>query len=138
MSRLPLPRIVVSILLVLATTLAVSAQTPRARTGPQARAVPAPSYDGRWSVTIITDAGACDRTSRHPLLISGGRIYYEGQSSIALNGQVDRRGNVVVNLRYGESAASGVGRLDEEQGQGRWQGVSGGSGCSGRWVAERR
>jgi hypothetical protein len=136
MSRMPLRRITLSILLVLAATLAVSAKSPSARTPP--RAMAAVNFDGRWSVTIITDAGACDRTYRYGLLISGGRISYEGEAGVAMNGRVDPRGNVVVSLRYGQSAASGVGRLNEYQGQGRWQGVSGGSGCSGRWVAERR
>jgi hypothetical protein len=132
MSRIPLRRTIVSILLVLATTLAVSAKPP------QARRAPAINFDGRWSVTIITDAGACDRTYRYGLLISGGRISYEGEAGVAMNGLVDPRGNVVVNLRYGQSAANGVGRLGKSDGQGRWQGVSGGSSCSGRWVAERR
>jgi hypothetical protein len=55
-----------------------------------------------------------------------------------LSGQVDARGNVVVNLRYGESTAQGSGTLTESDGEGRWQGASPTSRCSGRWEAERR
>jgi hypothetical protein len=55
-----------------------------------------------------------------------------------LSGQVDVRGNVVVSLRYGESTAQGSGTLTESDGEGRWQGASSTSRCSGRWEAERR
>ena len=55
-----------------------------------------------------------------------------------INGQVDERGNVVVNLRYGQSSANGSGHLTESDGEGRWQGASTSSSCSGRWEAERR
>jgi hypothetical protein len=124
--------------LVLAMTLAASAKPPKARTPPQPRPAPAISFDGRWSVVIITDAGSCDRAYRYGVRISGGRISYEGDSAAVINGQVDARGNVVVNLRYGQSSASGSGHLTESDGEGRWQGASTDSSCSGRWEAERR
>lgn len=138
MPHMPLRRTILSILLVLATTLSVSAKTPRARTPPQPKAAPAINFDGRWSVVIITDAGTCDRAYRYGLRISGGRIHYDGDSAAELNGQVDARGNVVVNLRYGQSTANGSGRLTASDGEGRWQGASTSSSCSGRWEAERR
>ena len=96
------------------------------------------SFDGRWSVVIITDAGACDRSYRYGLVVSHGRISYEGDSSVAISGGVDPRGRVSVSLRYGQSAAQGNGRLSRSNGAGRWQGASSNSRCSGRWVAERR
>ena len=130
--------IVLSMALVLATTLAASAKTPRAKTPPQPKAAPALNFDGRWSVVIITDSGPCDRAYRYAVRISGGRIYYDGESAAVINGQVDARGNVMVNLRYGQSSASGSGHLTESDGEGRWQGASTGSSCSGRWEAERR
>jgi hypothetical protein len=96
------------------------------------------SFDGRWSVVIITDSGSCDRAYRYGVRIAGGHIYYEGDSAAVINGQVDAAGNVVVNLRYGQSGASGSGHLTESDGEGRWQGASTSSSCSGRWEAERR
>jgi hypothetical protein len=95
------------------------------------------SFDGRWSVVIITDAGACDRSYRYGLVVSRGRIYQEGDSSVIISGGVDPRGRVSVSLRYGEAAAQGSGRLSRSDGGGRWQGASSGSSCSGRWMAER-
>jgi hypothetical protein len=134
---MPLRRTILSMSLVLATTLAVSAKPPKTSTSPP-KPAPALNFDGRWSVVIITDAGTCDRAYRYGLRISGGRIYYEGDSAAVVNGQVDARGNVVVNLRYGQSTANGSGHLTESDGEGRWQGASTSSSCSGRWEAERR
>jgi hypothetical protein len=132
MPHLPLRRMSLSLALVLATTLA--------RTPPQPNPAAAPSlnFDGRWSVVIITDAGSCDRAYRYGLRISGGRIYYAGDSAVVVNGQVDTKGNVVVHLRYGQSTANGSGVLTDSGGEGRWQGASTSSGCSGHWEAERR
>ena len=138
MSHMPLRSIVLSMALILATTLAVSAKTPRAKMPPQPKAAPALNFDGRWSVVIITEAGPCDRAYRYGVRISGGRILYEGDSAAVINGQVDARGNVVVSLRYGQSGANGSGHLSESDGEGRWQGASTSSSCSGRWEAERR
>jgi hypothetical protein len=96
------------------------------------------SFDGRWSVVIITDAGTCDRSYRYGLVVSRGRIYYEGDSSVIISGGVDPRGRLSVSLRYGQSAAQGRGRLSRSDGEGRWQGASSSSRCSGHWLAERR
>lgn len=137
MPYMPLRPILLSMALVLATTVAASAKPPKAK-APPPRPAPAINFDGRWSVVIITDAGTCDRAYRYGVRISGGRILYEGDSAAVINGQVDARGNVVVNLRYGESSASGSGHLTESDGEGRWQGASSSSSCSGRWEAERR
>lgn len=128
----PLRQIVLSVLLVLLTAFAVAAKTPRP--APAAAA----NFDGRWSVVIITDSGSCDRAYRYAVRISGGRIYYDGDSAAVINGQVDAAGNVAVSLRYGQSSASGSGHLSDSSGEGRWQGASTSSSCSGRWEAERR
>ena len=140
MSHLPLRPILLSLILVLATTLGVAAKTSRSKTAspPKPPAAPVMNFDGRWSVIIITDAGSCDRAYRYGLRISGGRIYYDGDSAVVINGQVDPKGNVVVSLRYGQSTANGSGHLTESDGDGRWQGASTSSSCSGRWEAERR
>ncbi len=139
MPQLPLRPMLLSVVLVLATTLGLAAKTPHPRTpAPVRPAAPAANFDGRWSVVIITDAGSCDRAYRYALRISGGRIYYDGDSAVVMNGRVDPRGNVAVSLRYGQSTANGSGHLTESDGEGRWQGASTGSSCSGRWEAERR
>jgi hypothetical protein len=126
MSAISLPRILLTTLIVLGATAPASARSAQS------------SFDGRWSVVIITDAGTCDRSYRYGLLVSHGRIVDEGGSGVIISGGVDRGGRVSVSLRYGESAAQGSGRLSRSDGAGRWHGASSSARCSGRWVAERR
>jgi hypothetical protein len=125
MLGMSLRRTLLSTLVLLAATAPGSARSTQS------------SFDGRWSVVIITDAGTCDRSYRYGLVVSGGRIYQAGDSSVIISGGVDPRGRVSVSLRYGQSAAQGSGRLSRSDGEGRWQGASSGSRCSGRWLAQR-
>ena len=126
MAAVSLRRILLSTLVLLATTVPGSARSTQS------------GFDGRWSVVIITDAGTCDRSYRYGLVISRGRIVYEGNSSVMISGGVGPSGRVSVSLRYGQAAAHGSGRLSGSAGGGRWHGASLGSYCSGRWLAERR
>ena len=141
MPRPPLRQVLLSVFLVLLTTFAVAAKTSHAKKSAP-RSAPATTqagnFDGRWSVVIITDSGSCDRAYRYRVRISGGRIYYDGDSAAVINGQVDPSGNVVVSLRYGQSTANGSGHLSGSDGDGRWQGASTSASCSGHWEAERR
>ena len=118
--------------ILLTTLVALAATAPGSARPTQS------SFDGRWSVVIITDAGTCDRSYRYGLIVSRGRIVYDGDSGVIISGGVDRGGRVSVSLRYGEAAAQGSGRLSRSGGGGRWHGASSGARCSGRWVAERR
>ncbi len=118
--------------LVLPTLALLAAAAPAAARPTQA------SFDGRWSVVIMTDAGRCDRSYRYGLVVSRGRISYDGNSGVVVSGGVDPRGRVAVSLRYGDAAAEGSGRLSGTGGGGHWQGMSSGARCSGRWLAERR
>jgi hypothetical protein len=95
------------------------------------------SFDGSWSVLILTDAGTCDRAYRYGVRIAGGQLHYDGGVGVALSGQVGPNGNVRVNLRQGDAAAQGSGRLSRSAGSGRWQGASPNLRCSGHWQAER-
>jgi hypothetical protein len=94
-------------------------------------------FDGTWSVSIITDAGECDRGYRYALHIAGGRITYDNPS-FDVSGQVNARGQVSVVVRAGSQAAVGTGRLSRDYGTGTWSGQSATSRCSGHWEAERR
>src|SRR5262245_7407409 len=125
MPAVSLQRILLSTLVLLAATAPGSARSTQS------------SFDGRWSVVIITDAGTCDRSYRYGLVVSRGRISYAGDSSVMISGGVDPRGRVSVSLRYGQAAAQGSG-LSRSDGGGRWQGASPGLRCSGHWLAERR
>ena len=52
------------------------------------------SFDGIWSVTIITDSGACDRAYRAPVRIINGQVASEGDQSFNIFGHVQPSGRV--------------------------------------------
>jgi hypothetical protein len=94
----------------------------------------APSYDGIWSVVIVTEKGACDRAYRYPIRIRNGALLAEGSSPATINGKVASNGQVTVTVSAGNKSAIGSGRLSGTAGTGSWMGGE----CSGTWEAERR
>jgi hypothetical protein len=96
------------------------------------------SFDGDWSVLVMTDAGPCDQAYRYALRIAGGRLYYAGSGGVDVSGQVSPSGYVRVRVRQGDAYADGTGQLVGAQGRGRWSGVSAQQRCVGHWEAERR
>lgn len=94
----------------------------------------APSFDGIWSVVIVTERGACDRAYRYPIRIRNGALVAEGSSPATINGKVASNGQVTVIVSAGNKSATGSGRLSGTIGSGSWKGGE----CSGTWEAERR
>jgi hypothetical protein len=112
--------------LLAAVVVLAAGSAARARTG----------FDGIWSVTIITDSGACDRAYRYPLRIANGRVYQASEGeSFNIFGHVQPSGRVVVAVSRDGQRADGSGRLSGRRGQGVW---SSPAGCAGRWEADRR
>jgi hypothetical protein len=117
--------------------LAMSLGSPvEARTGERTAA--RTSYDGNWSVLIVTNRGPCDRGYRYGLSIRGGKVFYTGSLAVNVNGQVSGNGFVKVRVSAGSQGATGTGRLSREYGEGSWQGDGSAGSCSGTWTAERR
>ncbi len=102
-----------------------------------ARAAPA-SFDGNWSLLVITEAGTCDPAYRYPIKIQNGQVRYEGEAGIDVRGNVSPDGKVNASVRRGEQGATGSGRLTQNSGAGSWAGRSPAGACNGRWEAERR
>jgi len=94
----------------------------------------APSFDGVWSVVIVTEKGSCDRAYRYPIRIRNGALVAEGSSPATINGKVAGNGQVTVTVSAGSKSAIGSGRLAGTMGSGSWKGGE----CSGTWEAERR
>ena len=88
-------------------------------------------YDGLWSVTIVTKAGACEPSTRSTLTVTDGKVSAGGAD---VSGSVGREGNVRVSI----SGAHANGQLSGNSGSGKWNGASGGIPCSGRWEASRQ
>jgi hypothetical protein len=94
-----------------------------------------PNYDGLWSVSIVTEKGDCDRGYRYPIRIQNGVLANAGDvTSININGKVAATGAITVTVSAAGKSATGLGRLDANEGSGHWTGGS----CSGSWTAERR
>ena len=91
-------------------------------------------YDGRWSLSIVTQRGACE-TYNFPVDINNGNVSFPGL--VRANGRVAKNGLVRVTVAAGDKSASGSGRLSPGSGSGRWSGHSGNARCSGTWTASR-
>ena len=105
-------------------------------------AAPAPiaagkaSYNGTWSVLIVTQKGTCDRAYRYPVKIENGAVGYAGSASFTVSGKVGTNGTVTVTVARGSQSANGTGQMSATDGSGVW--TAGSGECSGTWTAERR
>ena len=84
----------------------------------------AASFDGYWSVLIVTNRGACDPTFRTAVTISNGIVHGGGGANIS--GRVSNNGAVSVSVSAGDQRASGSGRLRGNSGGGSWSAARGG------------
>jgi hypothetical protein len=100
----------------------------------------AETFDGNWSVLVITERGTCDRAYRYSVHVENGQIRYNGDNKgINLAGEVSPNGHVSVSIRLRDRSAEGNGRISEKVGAGSWRGNgSNNTTCSGTWEAERR
>ena len=98
----------------------------------------AASFDGNWSVLIVTQKGPCDSAYRYGLSIRNGVVFYEGSAPVNVSGRVNRNGGVHVRVWAGSQSANGSGRLSRGAGRGTWSGASSSGRCSGYWTAEQR
>jgi hypothetical protein len=96
------------------------------------------SFDGNWSVLIVTRSGPCDQAYRYGLSIRDGRVAYEGSAAVNVAGEVTPKGIVNVRVWAGSQNANGEGRLSRDYGGGEWNGNGSSGNCSGTWSAERR
>ena len=80
------------------------------------------SFDGAWSVVVVTRAGACTPTLRYPVAIANGIITNGGDSPASVSGRVAPTGAVRVTVQSGGSWATGSGHLSTTGGSGVWRG----------------
>jgi hypothetical protein len=97
-------------------------------------AAAATPYDGRWSLSIVTEHGACE-TYNFPVDITNGNVTFPGL--VRAKGRVSAGGGVRVYVAVTGKSASGSGTLSQGSGRGRWTGKSGEARCSGTWTAQR-
>src|SRR5439155_9898949 len=96
------------------------------------------TFDGSWSVLILTQSGDCDRSYRYGVRIAQGSVIGEGAEPVSVQGRVSPNGSVRVSVSASGQRADGEGRLSRTAGSGTWH-VQGSFGaCAGVWHAERR
>src|SRR5260370_34990484 len=64
-----------------------------------------PSYDGLWSVVIVTKAGQCDPAYRYPVRITNGNLGNAGSTPITISGTVATTGAGVVSVSAADKSA---------------------------------
>ncbi|MBV8840683.1 MAG: hypothetical protein JO000_29450 [Alphaproteobacteria bacterium] len=119
-----------------ATTLALAVLSSSVVPAVAAPIAASKSFDGGWSVLIVTEKGTCDRAYRYPVKIENGSVGYAGTASFNVTGKVGANGAVVVTVSRGDKSATGTGHMSGRDGAGTWTAASGD--CSGTWTAERR
>jgi hypothetical protein len=102
--------------------------------GPSAHAA---SFDGPWSLLVVTRSGPCDQAYRYGVTIARGQVYYAGGGPVSFTGRVSSSGAVTVRVSSGPSYAVGTGRLSRSSGSGSWRGQGPSGACAGVWSATR-
>ena len=117
-----------------AATLATVFAVAMSAAGPSAHAA---SFDGPWSVLVVTRSGPCDQAYRYGVTISRGVVSYAGGGPVSLTGRVAPSGNVTVRVSSGPQYVIGTGRLSRSAGHGSWRGQGPNGSCAGVWSATR-
>jgi hypothetical protein len=101
----------------------------------EARPVKKASFDGTWSVRLVTDAGACNASYLYTIAVQDGRVQaLSGDAQVS--GGVSRDGRIALGVRSSLASGDASGRLRAAgSGSGTWR-VSA-FGCTGRWTAHR-
>jgi hypothetical protein len=90
------------------------------------------SFDGAWTVSIVTTKGTCETGVALPIQINAGRIA-SSMSEVGVTGRVADHGGITVTVIQGIKRAFGIGKLAEASGSGTWRGGP----CSGTWTAQK-
>src|SRR5215813_11421117 len=82
----------------------------------------AASFDGPWSVTVVTRSGPCDQAYRYGVTISRGVVYYAGGGPVSLTGHVPPSGNVTGRVSSSAKYAVSSSRAWNSTGSESWRG----------------
>jgi hypothetical protein len=99
-------------------------------------ALAAQTFDGTWSVEVVTEKGTCDQAYRWDIVIRDGRIATAPDMPASGTGTVSQSGSVNVNFSRGSDTLSARGTASGKWATGVWNAPT--KGCAGRWRAERR
>jgi hypothetical protein len=91
------------------------------------------SYDGHWTVQLVTIRGDCEPTASWEVGVAASRIAESG--AFQATGVVDPQGRVRLEVVSGQDRVSARGKLSGSYGSGEW--TSSTRVCSGHWRASR-
>ena len=94
----------------------------------------ATSFDGQWSVQLVTEKGKCDPSLSWSVAVADGRIADAGMF-VQANGAIDHRGRVELRITHGADVVSASGRAVGAVAEGAWRSPT--RQCSGAWRAQR-
>lgn len=92
----------------------------------------AATFDGDWSVQIVSSNSACPSGASVSIEINKGQVA-SNSAAVTASGRVADAGNINVTLASGVKRAVGTGRLSGTSGSGTWRAAL----CSGTWTAQR-
>jgi hypothetical protein len=92
------------------------------------------SFDGRWSVQLVTERGNCNPTYNWSVAVADGRIV-DGGMFVQTAGDIDGRGRVRLQITHGNDVVAAFGKVAGEAGRGAWRSPT--LQCSGAWTAQR-
>ena len=99
-----------------------------------AAAEPQKSFNGTWSVRLMTEAGSCNASYNTTISIQDGQVRAQSGGA-SVSGGIGRDGSVALGIQQSIARGDASGRLAERSGSGTWR-VSM-LGCTGRWTAQR-
>jgi hypothetical protein len=102
---------------------------------PAAAAPGRSAYDGAWSLSFVTQRGACDPSYDFDVNIANGVV--SSPNLVRFKGEVSSGGRVHASVTVQDKFAAGSGQLAGASGRGTWNGSEGGQRCSGYWTARR-
>lgn len=108
------------------------------QTSDRAQAAPAKpaSYNGTWSVRLVTEAGGCDSSYLYTVAVQDGQVRpAAANGGASISGGVGPDGSVQLGVQKSLARGEGSGRLQAASGSGTWRLPL--LGCTGRWTASR-
>jgi hypothetical protein len=92
------------------------------------------SYDGTWTVRLVTQSGTCENSYSQTVAVENGQVRGAGDGA-AISGGVGQNGEVALTIRRSIAQGAVSGRLNGRSGSGNWSVAM--LGCTGRWTASR-
>ena len=92
------------------------------------------SFDGTWTVRLVTHSGSCDDSYSQTVAVENGQVRAAGGGA-AISGGVGQNGEVALTIRRAIAQGDVSGRLNARSGSGSWSVAM--LGCTGRWTASR-